>query len=343
MRRNLGYGNVRGANSWPINNRPQVNNLPHIEVPAPIGGVCFNLPASEALTQQLSAPATARYKKSALKIGRQLGGLLATTLIGGFLTAALVRHSPGFDADERDLDARLSVESRASIRAEHAAQQNVRRFYVRQMAAALHGDFGVSPSLQQPIGQLIAARLPVTLELMALGVGSGWTLAFALALASVLWRGSAVSRLAGAVSTCALCMPSAAMAVLMFVVGGPVRAIIALVLFPRLYETLRNLLQDAYERPHILTARAKGVGPASILLRHVMPVCAPEFLALAGVSAIMAFGAAIPVETLCDLPGLGQLAWKAAIARDLPLLTVLTLLITLLTQLCNAAADWVTA
>ena len=66
-------------------------------------------------------------------------------------------------------------------------------------------------------------------------------------------------------------------------------------------------------------------------------------LALAGVSGIMAFGAAIPVETLCDLPGLGQLAWKAATARDLPLLVVLTLLITLLTQACNTAADWVTA
>ena len=120
------------------------------------------------------------------------------------------------------------------------------------------------------------------------------------------------------------------------------RAIIALVLFPRLYETLRNLLQDAYERPHIITARAKGVKPAAILLRHVMPICAPEFLALAGVSAIIAFGAAIPVETLCDLPGLGQLAWKAATARDLPLLIALTFLITLLTQACNAAADWVT-
>jgi peptide/nickel transport system permease protein len=280
-------------------------------------------------------------KKTILKLARQLAALLATTLIGGFLTAALVRHSPGFDADERDLDARLSAETRASIRAEHASQQNVTRFYLRQMAAALHGDFGISPSLQRPIGELIAARLPVTLELMAIGVAGGWALAFALALASVLWR--PVSRLATAASTCALCMPSAAMAVLMFVVGGPVRSIIALVLFPRLYETLRNLLQDAYERPHILTARAKGAGPASILLRHVMPICAPEFLALAGVSAIMAFGAAIPVETLCDLPGLGQLAWKAAIARDLPLLTALTLLITLLTQACNAAADWVTA
>jgi ABC-type dipeptide/oligopeptide/nickel transport system permease component len=54
----------------------------------------------------------------------------------------------------------------------------------------------------------------------------------------------------------------------------------------------------------------------------------------------MAFGAAIPVETLCDLPGVGQLAWKAAMARDLPLLVSLTMLITLLTQACNAVSDW---
>ena len=55
----------------------------------------------------------------------------------------------------------------------------------------------------------------------------------------------------------------------------------------------------------------------------------------------MAFGASIPVETLCDLPGIGQLAWKAAMARDLPLLVTLTMLIAVLTQLCNAVSDWV--
>jgi peptide/nickel transport system permease protein len=277
------------------------------------------------------------------KIARQLGGLLITALLGGFLSAALMRNSPGFDADERDLDARLSAESHAGIRAEHAAQRNVGRFYLHQVAAALHGDFGMSESLRRPVGELIAARLPVTLELMGIGIGGGWALAFTFALASVFWRNPAASRIAGAVSTCALCLPSAAMAVLMFAAGGPVRGIIALVIFPRLFDTLHNLLQDAYERPHVLNARAKGLRPVRILLRHILPLCAPEFLALTGVSAIMAFGAAIPVEALCDLPGIGQLAWKAATARDLPLLVALTLLVTLLTQICNAASDWVTA
>jgi peptide/nickel transport system permease protein len=136
-----------------------------------------------------------------------------------------------------------------------------------------------------------------------------------------------------------LCLPPAAIAVLIFTWGGPVRIIVALVLFPRLFDYCRNLLEDAYARPHILMARAKGLRPARILLSHVLPVSAPQFLALAGISVSMAFGAAIPVETLCDLPGIGQLAWKAAIARDLPVLVSLTMIITVVTQLCNAASD----
>ena len=276
------------------------------------------------------------------KLARQVSGLLLTALIGGFLTAALVRSSPGFDSDERLLDPRLDAASIAAIRAEHAAHQNIVRFYARQMGQALHGDFGMSPSLNQPISQLIAARLPVTLQLMALGVLAGWTLAFAMAVFSVALNHPFFAHAAGALSTVALCVPSAAMAVLIFTGGGPVKVIIGLVLFPKLFATLRNVMEEAYTRPHIVTARAKGVAPAAILWRHVLPVCVPEVLALAGVSIIMALGAAIPVETFCDLPGLGQLAWKAATARDLPLLVTLAFLICLFTQSCNAVFDWIT-
>jgi peptide/nickel transport system permease protein len=45
------------------------------------------------------------------------------------------------------------------------------------------------------------------------------------------------------------------------------------------------------------------------------------------------------VEALCGLPGVGQLAWQAALARDLPLLTNLTILVTLVTLLANSGAD----
>jgi peptide/nickel transport system permease protein len=275
----------------------------------------------------------------AVKLVRKLAAVGATVLVGGLLTAALVRLSPGFDADERLLDARLDSQSQAAVLAEHNANSNVVRFYAQRLAGMLHGDLGESPSLRRPIAELIATRLPVTAELMAVGVAGGWALAFALALPAVLCRRKLTSRIAGTFSTCMLCLPPAVVAVLIFTWGGPVRIIVALVLFPRLFDYCRNLLEDAYGRPHIVMARAKGLGPARILLRHVLPVSAPQLLALAGISVSMAFGVCIPVETLCDLPGIGQLAWKAAIARDLPVLVSLTMLITVLTQLCNAAPD----
>jgi peptide/nickel transport system permease protein len=274
-----------------------------------------------------------------LKFARKILAVCATVLVGGLLTAAMVRMSPGFDSDERLLDSRLDADSLAAVRAEHAANSNVLVFYWHHLTAMFHGDLGDSRSLRRPIAELISDRLPVTAELMAIGVIGGWTLAFALALPAVLSR----SKIAGIFSTCMLCMPPAAVAVLIFTWGGPVRIIVALVLFPRLFDYCRNLLEDAYARPHILMARAKGLGPVRILMHHVLPVSAPQFLALAGISVSMAFGACIPVETLCDLPGIGQLAWKAAIARDLPVLVSLTMMITVLTQVCNSASDGATA
>jgi peptide/nickel transport system permease protein len=151
------------------------------------------------------------------------------------------------------------------------------------------------------------------------------------------------SALAGGLSGLLLCVPSAALALLIFVYAGPVRAVMALAVFPRLYQYLRNLLSHAAAQPHVLAARARGIGRLRILLWHIVPAAAPQTLALAGVSVSMAFGAAVAVEVICDFPGIGQLAWKAALARDLPLLVTLTMLVTLATQLANACADLLTA
>jgi peptide/nickel transport system permease protein len=62
-------------------------------------------------------------------------------------------------------------------------------------------------------------------------------------------------------------------------------------------------------------------------------------LALGGVSVTLAFGASIPIEALADSPGIGQLAWRAALGRDLPVLVGITLLLTAITIVANVLAD----
>jgi len=72
----------------------------------------------------------------------------------------------------------------------------------------------------------------------------------------------------------------------------------------------------------------------------VLGNAAPQLAGLAGIALVLAFGAIIPIEALCDVPGVGQLAWKAAPRqRDLPVLCALALVITLATGLVAAAGD----
>lgn len=76
-----------------------------------------------------------------------------------------------------------------------------------------------------------------------------------------------------------------------------------------------------------------------LLLFYVGPPALMPLVALAGVSVTLAFGASIPIEALSDSPGMGQLAWRAALGRDIPVLVSLTLLLTAVTVFANVMAD----
>ncbi len=265
--------------------------------------------------------------------------LLATVFIGGFLSATLVRLAPGFDADERELDPHLNAESVQAIRDSRQQDRNIFHFYFSYMKRAASGDLGTSLALGQPVRSLLHDRAPLTLRLLAMGLGLAWMLTLTLALSAAWLRLSIYDTLTTAVSGTLLCIPAAVLALLSVLWNVPGSLAIAMIVFPSTYRYTRNMLVKAYSRPHIITARAKGLGEARILFWHVVPVVAPQLLSVVGVSVSMAVGAAIPVEALCGLAGIGQLAWQAALARDLPLLVNITILVTLVTLLANSSAD----
>ncbi len=273
------------------------------------------------------------------KIAGHVLTLAATVLLGGLLSAVLVRLAPGFDADERELDPHLSAQSVQALRAAREQDQNIFRFYLSYMNRVAHGDLGKSFSLGQPVRTLLRDRAPTTLRLLALGLAMAWVAALALALSAAWLKASIFDAASTLLSAALLCLPAAVLALLSVLWNISGSLAIALIVFPRIYRYSRNLLTRSYSLPHIVTARAKGLGEARILLWHAIPGIAPQLLALAGVSVSMAVGAAIPVEALCGLPGVGQLAWQAALGRDLPLLVNITILVTLVTLLANSGAD----
>jgi peptide/nickel transport system permease protein len=273
------------------------------------------------------------------KLARHASVLVATVLLGGLLSAVLVRFAPGFDVDEAQLDPRLNAESLDALRSSRVAERNILSFYFHSLVRAIHGDLGTSISLQQPVSALLRARGPLTLRLVGMGLLLSWLFAMALALSAAWLRSAAYDAVSTFLSGSFLCLPAAVLALLSVLWNVPGSLAIALIVFPRVYRYARNLLEKAYGMPHIVTARAKGLSGPRILFWHVVPVVAPQLLAVAGVSVSIAVGAAIPVEALCGVAGVGQLAWQAALSRDLPLLMNITVLVTLVTLLANSGAD----
>ncbi len=262
-----------------------------------------------------------------------------TVLLSGLIAGTLVRLAPGFETDERELDPRLNAASVQALRAEHAAERNLPTFYRDYLAGAAHGEFGTSHLLGRPVRELIRDRLPVTAVSVFYGLLSAWVLALGIALLIARSRAASLDVAAGLASALLLCVPTGVVALFVLFAGGPARLALGLVLFPAIFRYARNLIARSERLPHILNARARGLREGRVLLFHILPAAAPQLIALAGVSVSMAFGSALAVEVFCDSPGLGQLAWQAALGRDLPVLINVTLIVTIMTLIANLASD----
>lgn len=260
-------------------------------------------------------------------------------LLGGFLTAFMVRSAPGFETDAEQLDPRLTPQSVYALRAERTRQRNPVHLYLQLLGNAAHGDLGESQLYRRPVRQLIGERISTTAELTGMGLLEAWVLGLALPAATLIFRSRAYILLAGSISSLAVCIPAAMLAILFAATQAPASMAVALVVFPKLFVYIRNLCQQSYRMPHVLMARAKGAGMVRVLIFHIWPVTGGQIVALAGVSVSLAIGAAIPVESLMGIPGIGQLAWQAALGRDLPTLVILTILVATATVAANAASD----
>jgi len=270
---------------------------------------------------------------------RRVAALVLIVLAGGILCATLVRFSPGFGIDERELDSRLNSASIAAIRDSHPDNRSLPNFYAQYIRNILRGEFGTSETFQRPISELMRERSNVSLRSLALALPGAWMLVLtgAILITAVRNRGLDVfsSVLAGAL----MATPAAMVALWAASTGRGTGIALILILVPTLYRYARNILERSFRKMHVMAARARGISTSSLLVWHVLPVAAPQIIGLFAVSISMAFGALIPVEFICDSPGIGQLALQAALGRDLPLLVTLTMVVTVLTFMANTAAD----
>ena len=270
------------------------------------------------------------------KLARAIAGMVLTLLIGGVLAAVLVRHAPGFGADEVLLDGRMSAEAIREIQ-DSAKRESAFGFYWRY----LRGEMGVSQAYHLPVTELLQQRMRPTLTYAAAGLLMGWAAAVALALMVTL-AGERRTGLARIAASTFLCLPSAALALILLLVFRPVErghavaAAAAVAIFARVLLAASAVFGGTRRELFPLAARARGVGPTRIAALHMMWPSLPAVLNLLVVYIPVTFGLAVALETFFDVPGLGQLAWLAAQQRDLPVLVSLSMMVLGITTVCGS-------
>ncbi len=215
---------------------------------------------------------------------RRLVLVVITIVEGGLVSATLVRYAPGFGADERQLDARLSSDSIQSIENAHAEERNIVRFYFASICRTFRGDLGMSRSLNRPVRQLLQERAAVTAVVAGKGLALAWLTAAVIVFATWFFRAPPLRISITLFSGTLLCLPAGVLALLAIILNQPGYLVIALIVYPKVHRYLSDLVEATRGMPHIITAHAKGTSQPRIFFWHVVPVIHREVLALAGVS-----------------------------------------------------------
>ncbi|MFJ2773587.1 ABC transporter permease [Streptomyces sp. NPDC087300] len=281
---------------------------------------------------------------------RRVAGLLATLFAASFVIFAAVYAAPGdpavFLAGGRD---KLTPERLATVRAQYHLDEPLVVQYGRWLWDCVHLDLGRSFKYSDQVSDLVAARFPTTLQLVAyatvlfvvLGVGAG----VLAAVKRSTWVDSAV--VGG--TTLAASVPSFVAAIALVSLFGvqlgwfPVTgggegftgtlhhltlpalslALGALAIISRV---TRQAMADAAASDHVEVARASGVPERDIIRRHVLRNALGPIVTMCGLVTAGMLAGTVVVETAFGISGIGSLLVGAINTHDFPVAQAVLLL-----------------
>lgn len=301
---------------------------------------------------------------------RRLAITIPMLVVMSIVVFLILRLVPG-DPVRTMLGFRATDENVATLRQQLGLDRSLMEQYLAWAGALLRGDLGKDIVSHAPLSQLLAQRLPVTLELaglsmliavlvgVPLGIGAAtggrWqrrlTEGFVVFGISVpdFWLGIMLVLLFSA--TLALLPPSGYVPFARDPIGNlryMALPVLTLATGEAAYilRTTRGAIAGVLGRPFVTFLRAKGVSPRRILYGHALRNAGPAIATVVGIQVGVLLGGAIVIETMFALPGVGRLIVTAINQRNYPVvqagvLAVATLfiLVTLVTDLVVAWLD----
>ena len=229
--------------------------------------------------------------------------------------------------------------------------------YLDFLGKALHGDFGLSLRQQQPTFQLIAERMPATLQLAGAAMAIALVVGLPLGVLAATRRGSIWDNalmLGGLLGQSMPVFWLGLLLIMVFAVGlgwFPVAGAggldhlvlpaVTLGLFSTAYiaRMARSSMLEVLGKDYVRTARAKGLAERGVVVRHALRNALIPLVTVVGLQFGALLGGAVITETIFAWPGVGRLTIQAIQTKDLPLVEACVILLASIFVLVNLAVD----
>lgn len=262
------------------------------------------------------------------------------------------------------LGLRANPESIAALRGQLRLDDPIHVQYLSWIGDAVRGDLGHDYRTGEPIGSMLMSRLPVTLEVAILAIFVAGLIGVPLGILSATRRGAAEVT-SSTFSILGISIPDFWLGVMLILffsanlrwlpssgyvrISDSITGNLRHMILPSvtlgfgfaavLTRTTHAAIAEALQRPHIQTARAKGLGERSVVMRHVIQNASIPIVTVMGMQFGYALGGAIIIDYLFSLPGIGQLTLNAVLARNYLVVQGAVLLVTFLFMLANIMTD----
>jgi peptide/nickel transport system permease protein len=295
----------------------------------------------------------------------RVGALLISLVLASVVVFVVLRLLPG-DAAGASLGVGTTTDQLESLRSELGTDQPVPVQYAQWVGDLVRGDLGDSFTSRQPVADLVAAKLPITVPLSLAAFVLAVLISVPLGVIAAVQRRGPVGVVVSAVSQLGVAVPVFWVGVLLVLVfaltlgwlpsGGfprqgwddPAAAVrslalpvvtVAVAMSAVMVRYVRSATLDVLDQDYLRTARSLGYSRWQALRRHGLRNAAVPVVSILGIELATSLLGAVVIENVFALPGLGALLLTSVTGRDLPVVQTLVLALTAVVLLMNALVD----
>ena len=294
---------------------------------------------------------------------------VVTVFVAVTINFALFRLAPGNAVTNLSRVPHATPETRRALEKQFGLDKSKPEQYVLYLKQLVRGNLGVSFANDQPVSSNLESAIENTIPMVLLGTVFSIVIGTLTGVLAAWRRGTAVETVSVTTALGFYSMPTHWLGLMLIIIFAGVlptggmsnefllnpswwehlkdvlahmvlpSATLGLVLYGEYTLIVRSAMLETLGEDYILTARAKGLKPWTIVRRHALRNAMLPIATLVALSLGYIVAGAILIETVFSWPGIGRAVYDAVLQRDYPMLQGAFLVLTISVVFCNLAAD----